>query len=115
MKPDGEWYLISVEWLDAWVSFAKGLSDEPPGMINNAGLIDVNNPFMLKENVVVKENFRCVCQEVWIFFFEKYGGGPIIYFLVPSGFQPEVYRTGEWLKAAKFAEIARIVRAAYVD
>ena len=81
MKPHDEWFLISTEWLASWLEFAKGTSVNAPGKINNLELVDKEKPKKLNSQVTVKKDFRCVYKDVWNFFFERYGGGPVLYFL----------------------------------
>ena len=80
MKPNDEWYVINVDWLSQWLEFAKGMIPIAPGPISNINLVDEAKPRKLRSNLAVKRDFRCVCKEVWNFFYEKYGGGPILYF-----------------------------------
>lgn len=109
MKPNDEWYLINVDWLAQWLEFAKGTANIAPGHITNTDLVDGKNPKRLRANITVKRDFRCVCKDVWNHFYERYGGGPVLFFIVPIGYEERSYRTGEWMKAASLADIVLII------
>jgi len=109
MKPNDEWYVINVDWLSHWLEFAKGMAPLPPGQISNSDLVDDTKPKKLRSNLAVKRDFRCVCKEVWNFFYEKYGGGPVLYFHVPSGFDERAYRTGEWMRTASLTDLVKVI------
>eukprot|EP01041_Mallomonas_annulata_P012369 gene12369-26021_t len=109
MKPNDEWYVINVDWLSRWLEFAKGMAPLPPGQISNSDLVDDSKPKKLRSNLAVKRDFRCVCKEVWNFFYEKYGGGPVLYFHVPPGFDDRAYRTGEWMRTASLTDLVKVI------
>ena len=83
MKPNDEWYIVDIEWLSTWLLFARGVSDIPPGPISNKKLLYTSKKkkvMKLRGDLIVKTHYRCVRKEVWNYFFERYGGGPVIYF-----------------------------------
>ena len=75
--PDGElWYLISREWVNAWLRFVTSSRAPPPGHISNETLLDAcGNPL---PNLRPVTNYRAVTVDVWNFYYKIYGGGPVL-------------------------------------
>lgn len=80
VKGGEEFYLISVDWLGGWVNFAKGNTSSFNEKINNIPLIDPAKEFKLRATARFKKEFRAIDKEVWNFYFERYGGGPVLVF-----------------------------------
>lgn len=69
------WYIITDKWLKQWMDFAR--SDGPqPGPIDNSILLMTNGEPKAKLKVSI--HYRGVVKEVWDYFHQHYGGGPII-------------------------------------
>jgi hypothetical protein len=66
--------------------------------VAEAHLQDGQPLYKFKQGLVRKEHFRLVGRFVWQFFFQKYGGGPVIVFFIPSGCTEKQYRKGSWVK-----------------
>lgn len=77
-----EFYLISVEWLGEWLQFAKGTGGVTSfsKKIDNSVLLDSEHKFKLRSNARFKKDFRAIDKEVWNYYFQRYGGGPVIVF-----------------------------------
>lgn len=77
-----EFYLISVDWLSDWLKFAKGTAGVSSfnRKIDNTMLIDPQNEFRLRATARFKKEYRAIDKEVWEFYFQRYGGGPVIVF-----------------------------------
>jgi hypothetical protein len=76
-----EFYLISVDWLTDWLSFAKGTAPQNfARKIDNSMLIDPQCDYKLRETARFKKEYRAIDKDVWEYYFERYGGGPVIVF-----------------------------------
>ena len=77
-----EFYLISVNWLSDWLKFAKGAAGVSTfsRKIDNSMLIDPHNEYKLRATARFKKEYRAIDKEVWDFYFQRYGGGPVIVF-----------------------------------
>mmetsp|Transcript_33850 Transcript_33850/g.79121 ORF Transcript_33850/g.79121 Transcript_33850/m.79121 type:complete len:310 (+) Transcript_33850:108-1037(+) len=73
-----KWYLIDAEWLKRWRCFAMR-SGPSPGPITNLRLLDPALQFRApKRGLEPVKHYRGVGEEVWQFFYSRYGGGPEI-------------------------------------
>jgi hypothetical protein len=68
------WYLIHSEWLRAWHLFKQ--DDVPPGPISNHALLDEHSQPL--KHLRKAYHYRGVNQQVWDYFYQRYGGGPPI-------------------------------------
>ena len=80
MAGGDEGYILSTIWLDAWVAFARKQRATHPGRIKNNVLVEETDHFTLRANLSPKADYRPISKPVWEFYFQKYGGGPIILF-----------------------------------
>jgi hypothetical protein len=80
MSGGNECYIISSMWLDVWLAFAQGEVQRHPGKIQNGHLVESNDPYKFRDNVVPKTDYRPISKDVWEYYFTKYGGGPVILF-----------------------------------
>lgn len=127
-----EFYVISVDWLTDWLKFARGSGSTSAfrRKIDNRSLVDPQNP-KLRATARFKKEFRVVDKEVWDYYFERYGGGPVMIFYgksahyitgipgrvylyecvlsVPTGFAADAYKTGEWIKASSLPDLVTVV------
>jgi len=68
------YYLIDLNWLSEWRSFA--FEDGPiPGPIDNGRLVDTHTG-MPKSGLQLKDDYRGVNSKLWNFWHGRYGGGP---------------------------------------
>jgi hypothetical protein len=73
-----ECYIISEVWLNSWLEYVKGEKDEV-GVINNSDLIDETTK-QFKSTAIFKTDYRTINKVVWEYYFQAYGGGPVIAF-----------------------------------
>lgn len=109
LNASDECYVIAVSWLEAWIKYSSCETNKSAGPIRNDGLIDPDNRERMRSDAKIKKDFRPICKDVWNYFFERYGGGPVICFLVPFGLQETSYKSGDWIKKTKIHELAHIV------
>lgn len=64
------WYIVDINWLEAWRRFIQGRS-EPPGLIDNSRLVS-------REELTPVKDYRGVNSAVWMFWHQRYGGGPVV-------------------------------------
>ncbi len=74
-KPDESWYLINSQWLRRWSDFSHN-KGPLPGPIDNWILLEKNGT--PKPKLVRSTHYRGVVKEVWDYFHQLYGGGPVI-------------------------------------
>jgi hypothetical protein len=77
--PNDECYLLSAIWHETWINFAMKKTKIVPGAINNNILLDSTRDCLLK-TAKPKKDFRPINKAVWEYFFQLYGGGPVIAF-----------------------------------
>ena len=75
-----EFYLIHIDWLAKWLQFATGETNKFLSKINNTDLIDESNDYKLKSTARFKKQYRVFDKIAWEYLFQRYGGGPVIYF-----------------------------------
>lgn len=77
-----EFYLISVDWLGDWLRFAKGAGGVSSfsRKIDNSALVDPKYSHKLRASARFKKEYRIIDKEIWNYYFERYGGGPVIVF-----------------------------------
>jgi hypothetical protein len=46
--------------------------------------------------------YRAVNSDVWVFFFTRYGGGPVLFMLVPGDLPADDYANGAWQKKCEY-------------
>lgn len=81
MKAGDECYVVSTAWLSEWFAYVSGDGDVTfVGPIRNDHLVSLTNKEKMKMKVKLKEDFRTVNKKIWEYYFECYGGGPVIYF-----------------------------------
>mmetsp|Transcript_50388 Transcript_50388/g.126933 ORF Transcript_50388/g.126933 Transcript_50388/m.126933 type:complete len:527 (-) Transcript_50388:57-1637(-) len=70
------WYLIDVQWLQAWKCFVTR-GGQMPGPIENSRLVDrqTGKP---KQGLHAVNDYRGVNEEIWNFWLSRYGGGPTV-------------------------------------
>ncbi|XP_065646755.1 ubiquitin carboxyl-terminal hydrolase 20 isoform X2 [Hydra vulgaris] len=64
-------FKLSIDWYEKWHAFALGKQLELPGPIKNEHLVE--------ENSEKGNSFGFISEEIWTFFFTKYGGGPAVW------------------------------------
>ena len=74
------WYIISVQWLRAWLRFAKQ-QGAMPGMIDNSVLFAGSNE--IHPHVRLRRDYRLINEATWTAVYGLYHGGPEI--VVPVG------------------------------
>jgi len=72
----GAWYLIDVNWLQAWKLFVTR-GGQLPGPIDNHRLVD-RQTGLPKIGLRAVDDYRGVNGEIWTFWSRRYGGGPTI-------------------------------------
>ena len=97
-----ELYLINSAWLDAWFlsvssSFSVNDVDSSPGPIKNNILLNDQQKFRAGQ-MRLKVDYRIVNKAVFEHLFEVYGGGPVVFFKVPSDISAKSLATGKFLK-----------------
>ena len=75
-----EFYLINVKWLSDWMNFVKGNQAVFNDKIDNSSLIDSSNEFKLRATARFKKEYRVIERVIWTYYFERYGGGPVLVF-----------------------------------
>ncbi|DAZ95703.1 TPA: hypothetical protein N0F65_007109 [Lagenidium giganteum] len=108
-KPGEVWYAISASWIEAW---ARHMADNAsktthPGEIRNMSLVSddlVNGTFQLKQNLLIKHDFRLVNQATWDYYSGEYGGGPAVIVQVPTNIQS----VSTWMKDLKLHRYGRV-------
>lgn len=110
-NPGDEVYIVCTEWMIQWKQFVGGNEQycHFHSQINNESLVDPFNEFKMRSNAKFKEEYRVVAKELWEYYFELYGGGPVLLFYVPSGLHSEAYTTASWLKDFDIPEIVTVV------
>ncbi len=73
-----EFYIISVAWLSQWIEYTSEKIPVFTLPIDNTPLVDSSNPSRLSKEVRFKKDFRLVEKQVWEYYFELYGGGPVM-------------------------------------
>mmetsp|Transcript_19018 Transcript_19018/g.34368 ORF Transcript_19018/g.34368 Transcript_19018/m.34368 type:complete len:250 (-) Transcript_19018:179-928(-) len=75
----GGWYIIDSEWMQRWAKYAKS-GGPKPGLISNGKLLDPSKPgYTLRAQLRAGQDYKALCEEVWIFLQQRHGGGPQIY------------------------------------
>jgi len=69
------WYLVDVKWLQEWKHFVTRNSPLP-GPIDNSRLLDRNGA--PRPNLRPVDDYRGVNQAIWVFWQQRYGGGPAV-------------------------------------
>lgn len=80
------WHLIHSEWLKLWHNFKQG--DDVPGLISNHLLLDQDSKPLKGLRKAV--DYRGVNRRVWNYFYERYGGGPVIIRHCIDIYSPEI-------------------------
>lgn len=72
-------YAISMHWFRQWQLFARGMTTDEPGPVNNKTIVapgcDTQQPI---RNVRQGSDYAQIDVNLWRFFHEIYGGGPEI-------------------------------------
>merc|ERR1719229_390584 len=104
-------YIVSSKWFREWRSFV-GVGDpspttknRPPSPVNNLDLFELDGSVRADLCEGVENDFVKLEQPVWDFFFQMYGGSPVILRYNPGGSKPSPAD-----EAAKFAGIWRDLR-----
>ncbi|XP_055382267.1 ubiquitin carboxyl-terminal hydrolase 20 [Condylostylus longicornis] len=78
-KPVTTIYAISMAWFRQWQLFARGLTTEEPGPINNTTIAAIPEANCMPiRNVKPGSDYAQLNTTLWKFFHEIYGGGPEI-------------------------------------
>lgn len=110
MQPGDVMYIINSKWLSGWHAYIHGTGDRSKvGQIDNNNLYSFAGRVSLRKGLVVNHDYKPVCREVWEYYFQHYGGTPVIYFHVPSGFSEEEYKSGEWLHGVNLSELCDVI------
>lgn len=99
-NPGEDAYLISAQWLDCWLDYDR----KQRGKMSNPGPIDnksLEKDGYLQPHARGNIDYRVLCKDQWQFLFERWGGGPVLYFIVPSGFPDESYRCDSFIQHVK--------------
>lgn len=81
------WFLIDVNWLQAWKTFVTR-GGALPGPIDNNRLVD-RSTGQPKVGLRAVDDYRGVNGEIWNFWLQRYGGGPTIRRRQLDLYQPE--------------------------
>ncbi|KFB35509.1 AGAP003821-PA-like protein [Anopheles sinensis] len=71
-------YAISMAWFRQWQLFARGLTTEDPGPINNKTIVVPGDTSVPLRNVRSFSDYAQINASLWHFFHGIYGGGPEI-------------------------------------
>ena len=108
MQPKDIIYVINAKWLKIWQDYSQGIIDRSKvGKIGNHELC--SDSVTLRSDLQLKHDYLPVCQEVWEYYFNHYGGGAVIYFYVPAGHADKAYRSGKWLNDVDLSQICDVM------
>lgn len=71
-------FAISMNWFRLWQSFARGLTTEEPGPVNNTSIAAQTSDTQPIRNVRPGSDYAQIDENLWRFFNGIYGGGPEI-------------------------------------
>jgi len=97
------WYIIDVNWLQAWKHFVTRGS-QVPGPIDNARLVD-RHTGRPKPDLHAVDDYRGVNREIWQFWQSRYGGGPVIRRSLLDLYAPEPEESPEHSRGALHKEL----------
>lgn len=78
VKGGQEMYLISKTWVQQWVAFVRGEVPSFNERIDNSLLVDQLHPDRYRATARFKHDYRLVSKPVWEYYFQNYGGGPVL-------------------------------------
>ena len=80
MRGGDECYLVSTQWVRAWISYTKSKGGRTVGPITNEDLVeyDESRTPTLRSGALLGRDFVPLCKAVWEYYFMAYGGGPVI-------------------------------------
>ena len=108
MQPKDVMYVIDAKWLKKWQDYSQGnIKRSKVGSIDNKDLY--SDHVNLRCGLTLHHDYLPVCIEVWEYYYTHHGGGPVIYFYVPSGFTDAEYRSGKWLNACDLSELCDVI------
>jgi hypothetical protein len=100
-------YLISSSWLNEWLLFVQGDLPKAPGPIKNEVL--ARSLLLPNSTVRLQRDFKLIHRNAWEHYFRYYGGGPVIWIVVPPGLPLISYSNGRWAKSVNFPVEVKMV------
>lgn len=71
-------YAISMHWFRQWQLFARGMTTDEPGPVNNTTIAAQTSDTQPIRNVRPGSDYAQIDVNLWRFFYGIYGGGPEI-------------------------------------